>query len=198
MSIVQGGPRRPPAVPEVVPLADRLAGVRDQPVSFLLLVTAVWLAVAPWALHYPADGTRGAHLVETCTAVFLAIVALALFVAGAVGGERGLQAFLVAVQVAMTGVNFALWALLPGVIAAGEADRRERPGSCLLLEDTGNIALSVALVARRRRPGRAGSIRAPRRDRKKCLRLSGDCGRARIAGVRARSSRSESGPPGSL
>ena len=77
MSIVQGGPRRPPAVPEVVPLADRLAGVRDQPVSFLLLVTAVWLAVAPWALHYPADGTRGAHLVETCTAVFLAIVALA-------------------------------------------------------------------------------------------------------------------------
>lgn len=85
------------------------------------------LAVPAWMAVARQVGTVRAWL----GAVVLAIVALALFVAGAIGGERGLQVFLVTVQVTMTGVNFALWALLPRVIEAGEAASGLRMGAAV-------------------------------------------------------------------
>ena len=52
--------------------------------------------------------------------VGLSNAALLAFIAGAVTGPLALKAFLVVVQAALIGLQFAVWALLPGVIARAE------------------------------------------------------------------------------
>ena len=97
--------------------------------------------------------------------------ALALFIAGGVDGPQSLRLFLVVVQAALVGLQFALWAFLPAVIARSEAQLGQGIGAAIygysaLIQRAG-IGLGTRLVGgvlRLLAPGHAaisgGALRA--------------------------------------
>ena len=76
-----------------------------------------------------------ARRIGVVTGWFLAIglctAALVAFIGGWVVGALALKTFLVVVQAALVGLSFTLWALLPGVIARGEAAARISMGAVI-------------------------------------------------------------------
>jgi GPH family glycoside/pentoside/hexuronide:cation symporter len=83
------------------------------------LAVPCWMALGRWL------GVAAGWFV----AIGLCTAALALFISGAVVGVLALSAFLVVVQAALVGLGFTLWALLPGVIEAGERAARVSMGA---------------------------------------------------------------------
>jgi len=93
-------------------LHDQSAG--ELALAWMMATGAV--AVPAWM----ALSARTASRVVWFAGVGLGSAALVAFIAGVVAGPVGLKLFLVVVQAALIGMQFAVWALLPGVIARAE------------------------------------------------------------------------------
>lgn len=89
-------------------------GAGELALAWMMATGAV--AVPAWMALSARVGTRAVWF----AGVGLSGAALLAFIAGAVTGPLALKAFLVVVQAALIGLQFAVWALLPGVIARAE------------------------------------------------------------------------------
>ena len=104
-------------------LHDQSAG--ELALAWMMATGAV--AVPAWMALSSRIGTRAVWF----AGVGLSSAALAAFIAGVVSGPLALKLFLVVVQAALIGLQFALWALLPGVIARAERRSGQAMGAVI-------------------------------------------------------------------
>ena len=114
-------------------------GAGELALAWMMATGAV--AVPAWMALSSRIGTRAVWF----AGVGLSSAALVAFIAGVVAGPLALKLFLVVVQAALIGLQFALWALLPGVIARAERRSGQTMGAVIYGYFAGLQRLAIGL-----------------------------------------------------
>ena len=95
-------------------LGDASAGQ----VALAMMFTVSAVAIPAWMMLGRTIGLRLLWLITAIAGIF----ALAFFAGIGIGSVRGMQLFLIAMQMVNIGLNFVFWAMLPNTIEYGESE----------------------------------------------------------------------------